>query len=173
MRAGFGRDRSQGMTGLVRGIGLLALVGGSACAASDAPPVVEDTPEEPVAYESADPFALSVGDCFDDTEVGVNEVTEVPGLPCSEPHDNEVYALFDLPPGTFPGDEQVDASASLGCYERFEGAIGRSYEESEIDFIAMYPTEDSWTRIDDREVVCIAFHMRYEKLSGSVLESGR
>ena len=48
-----------------------------------------------------------------------------------------------------------------------------TYEESIIDFIAMYPTEDSWNRINDREVVCIAFHMEYEKLTESVLGSGR
>ncbi len=126
-----------------------------------------------VTPQAADPFAIEVGDCFDDTPMGVNEVTEVPGLPCSAPHDNEVYALFDLPAGPFPGDEQVDGSASLGCYERFEDAIGMSYEESIIDYIAMYPTEDSWNRINDREVVCIAFHMEYEKLTGSVLGSGR
>ena len=131
-----------------------------------------DQPRD-VSPEAADPFAMEVGDCFDDTEMGVNEVTEVPGLPCSSPHDNEVYALFDLPPGAFPGDQQMDVHASRGCYERFEAAIGRSYEDSEIDYLAMYPTEDSWNRIDDREVVCIAFHMEYRKLTGSVLGSGR
>ena len=142
---------------------VIGVVAAGACGAGEAD----------VQAEPADPFAMEIGDCFNDTDMGVNEVTEVPGLPCSSPHDNEVYALFDLPPGDFPGDEQVDAQASMGCYERFEGAIGRSYEDSEIDYIAMYPTEDSCTRIDDRDVVCIAFHMEYEKLTGTVLGSGR
>ena len=128
---------------------------------------VEMTPQP------ADPFTMEVGDCFNDTEMGVNEVTEVPAVPCSIPHDNEVYALFDLAAGPFPGDAQVDAIAGQGCYERFEDAIGRSYDESEIAFISMYPTEDSWAGIGDREVVCIAYHMEYEKLTGSVLGSGR
>ena len=122
---------------------------------------------------SVDAFEVRVGDCFDDGAFASEDVSEVPGVPCSDPHDNEVYALFDLPPGDFPGDEQVDQQARLGCYERFEGAIGRSYEDSEIDYIAMYPTAESWTQINDREVVCIAFHMEYEKLTGSVLGSGR
>ena len=132
-----------------------------------------DAANEAVTPQSADPFAMEVGDCFNDTEVGVNEVTEVPGLPCSAPHDNEVFALFDLPAGPFPGDEEVDRMAGQGCFDRFEEAIGRSYDESVIAFISMYPTQDSWTRIDDREVVCIAYHMQYEKLTGSVLNSGR
>ena len=153
----------------MRHTGLLVLALASvlnACAEGE-----DNTPA--VTPQAADPFTMEVGDCFDDTQMGVNEVTEVPGLPCSAPHDNEVYALFDLPAGPFPGDEQIDGSASLGCYERFEAAIGMSYEESIIDYIAMYPTEDSWNRINDREVVCIAFHMEYEKLTESVLGSGR
>ena len=126
-----------------------------------------------IRAEAADPFELEVGDCFDDTAMGVNEVTEVPGLPCSTPHDNEVYALFDLPTGPFPGDDAIDAAAGQGCYDRFESAIGRPYEESELAFVSMYPTEASWNEIGDREVVCIAYHMEYSKLTGSVLGSGR
>ena len=149
----------------MRALVVVILAGTGPCGAGDSEADVEVTP--------ADPFAMTVGDCFNDTEVGVNEVTEVPSVSCAAPHDNEVFALFDLAPGAFPGDEQVDALAGQGCYDRFEAAIGRSYEESEIAFISMYPTEDSWTRIDDREVVCIAYHMEYEKLTGSVLGSGR
>ena len=131
------------------------------------------TEEENHLPQTADPFGLEVGDCFDDTAMGINEVTEVPEVPCLLPHDNEVYALFELPPGAFPGDEEVEASATLGCYERFSVAIGKSYEESELDFLAMHPTEASWTQVSDREVVCLAYHMEYQKLNGSVLGSGR
>ena len=34
----------------------------------------------------ADPFTMEVGDCFNDTEMGVNEVTEVPAVPLSLIH---------------------------------------------------------------------------------------
>lgn len=129
--------------------------------------------EENHLTQTADPFGLEAGDCFDDTAMGINEVTEVTEVPCLLPHDNEVYALFELTPGAFPGDEEVEASATLGCYERFSEAIGKSYEESELDFLAMHPTEASWTQISDREVVCLAYHMEYQKLTGSVLGSGR
>lgn len=128
---------------------------------------------ESTLSQPADPFAMEVGDCFDDTAMGTNEFSEIPEVPCSSPHDNEVYALFDLTSGAFPGDEQTEASAGRGCYERFAPAIGRAYLESVIDFIAMHPTEDSWNQINDREVVCFAYHMEYEKLTGSVLGSGR
>ena len=149
-----------------KGALLVALVfSGGGCGPGDSD--AEMTPE------SADPFAMQVGACFNDTELGVNEVTEIPAVPCSVPHDNEVYAVFDLAAGPFPGASQVDAIAGQGCFERFEDAIGRSYDGSELAFLSMYPTEDSWTQIGDREVVCIAYHMAYEKLVGSVLGSGR
>ena len=47
---------------------------------------------------SVDAFTIRMGDCFDNTrslasdEAG--EVSSLPGVPCSEPHDNEVYAVF-------------------------------------------------------------------------------
>ena len=57
--------------------------------------------------------------------------------------------------------------------ERFPGAVGRSYEESEIALTTIYPSEGSWNGRDDREVICVGFHMDLEKLTGSILHSGR
>ena len=116
-------------------------------------------------------FEMRVGDCFDDTAFGATDISEVPGVPCSDPHDNEVYALFDIP-GQWPGDEQVEELAYEGCYDRFEGAIGESYEDSVIDYTVIYPSKDSWAELDDREVICVAYHMEYDKLTGTVLGSG-
>lgn len=121
---------------------------------------------------SVDAFSMRVGDCFDDTFFSADEISEVPGVPCSEPHDNEVYALFDIPGDTWPGDDEVEMAADEGCYERFAAAIGASYEESVLMYTTMYPSRESWDRLDDREVICVAYHMETEKLTGSVLASG-
>ena len=117
-------------------------------------------------------FAMQVGDCVDDWALSDTEISDVPGVPCTDPHDNEVYALFDLADGTWPGDEQVELDAQQGCYDRFQGAIGATYEDSILEYLPIYPSEDSWQRIDDREVICVAVHMEYEKLTGTVLNSG-
>jgi hypothetical protein len=119
-----------------------------------------------------DAFAMQVGDCVDDWALGGTEVAGVPGIPCADPHDNEVFALFDLADGPWPGDEQVELAAQQGCYDRFQGAIGATYEDSILDYLPIYPSEDSWRRMKDREVICIAYHMEYEKLTGTVLNSG-
>ena len=122
---------------------------------------------------SVDAFTMRVGDCFDDgASTWSGEIDRVPGVPCSAPHDNEVYATFDLPDGTFPGEEEVDLMADEGCYERFHRAIGTSYEESVLMYGTLYPSEASWKRRKDREVVCVAYHMELEKLTGSVIGSG-
>ena len=120
-----------------------------------------------------DAFQMQVGDCFDDVLGAASEISEVPGVPCADPHDNEVYAVFDVTDATWPGDDLITALADQGCFERFEAAIGATYEESVLVFTTLTPSETSWNQVDDREVVCIAYHMELEKLTGSVLGSGR
>lgn len=121
---------------------------------------------------SVDAFALRVGDCYDDESSNVSEVFDVPGVPCSQAHDNEVFATFDLDGNDWPGDERTLELADQGCLDRFEGAIGIAYPESILMFTTLVPTQSSWIRGKDREVICGAYHMDLEKLTGSVLNSG-
>ena len=115
-------------------------------------------------------FSIQVGDCFDDHADG--DVQSVGGVPCSEAHDNEVYALFDLTDDAWPGTDAVNEAAGAGCRARFAEAIGADYEDSVLMFYPMTPTQGSWDERGDREVVCVAYHMEQEKLTGSVLGSG-
>jgi len=116
-------------------------------------------------------FEVRVGDCFDDGAFASSEVSEIPGVPCSQPHDNEIYATFDIL-GDWPGEERIEESASEGCYDRFADAIGRVYEESVIEYTIIYPSQGSWKQQGDREVICVGYHMEYEKLTGSIIGSG-
>ena len=122
---------------------------------------------------SVDAFTIRVGDCYNDRTTDPQEVTDVPGVPCTEPHDNEVYATFDLPMSEWPGEDRVNELADDGCLERFKGAIGATYEESVLMITTLIPTKGSWAEMGDREVVCVAYHMDLEKLTGTVLNSGR
>ena len=129
--------------------------------------------DESGAIETAgavDAFMLRVGDCYDDQRSG--EISDVPGVPCSEAHDNEVYATFDLSGSEWPGDDKVSELADQGCLDRFERAIGVTYEESVLMFTTLVPSRSSWMQGKDREVVCGAYHMELEKLTGTVLNSG-
>ena len=115
---------------------------------------------------SVDAFDVKVGDCFDDSN-SFEEISSLPGVPCSEPHDNEAYAVIDLTIDSYPAGDGMGDLASDMCLEKFESFVGRDYETSELDIFTMYPTEESWAQ-NDREVVCAVYSMDASKLTGSV-----
>ena len=93
-------------------------------------------------------------------------------MPCTEAHDNEVFATFDVASSEWPGEDRITDLADEGCLERFEGYVGATYEESVLMITTLMPSEDSWSMIEDREVVCVAYHMDLDKLTSSVRNSG-
>lgn len=116
---------------------------------------------------SVDAFQMRVGDCFDDgSTFADDEVNSVPGVPCSNPHDNEVYAVYDVAAAAFPGEAMADM-AHEGCLERFQAFVGNDYESSSLDIATLYPSPESWQQ-NDREVVCAVYDVDAKKLTGSV-----
>lgn len=129
-----------------------------------------------VSEGSVNAFQLRVGDCFDDTYEAfgdeVSEVDNLPGVPCSTPHDNEVYAAFDVSLPDFPDEGELSMMAFDRCLERFENFVGRDYESSDLDILTLYPSKESWDLQNDREVVCALYDMNTNKLTGSAEASG-
>ena len=120
---------------------------------------------------SGNVFSLEVGQCFDDPEALDDEVSDVPIVECADVHDNEVYYLFDLPDGDYPGLTAVKESADEGCFAQFEPYVGRDYPTSALDYWALYPTSSSWDQ-DDREIVCVLLDVERGTLQGSMRGSG-
>lgn len=122
------------------------------------------------ACSAGNVFSLDVGTCFDDveefSEEGSGEVADVPIVECSEPHDNQVFAKFDLPDGDFPGQAGVQASAEDGCIERFEDFVGLAYADSRYVASSLTPTDQTWGD-GDREVVCFLYDIDLQKLEGT------
>lgn len=102
-----------------------------------------------------DAFAIKVGDCLNDASVS-EEVSSVPVIDCSEPHDSEAYASIMMPDGDFPGEEAVTAAAEEGCLAEFEGYVGIPYEDSSFEVSFYFPTEGSWGD-GDREILCTVY----------------
>ena len=125
-----------------------------------------------------DAFTMQVGDCFNDNQDilgfgdAAGEVQNLPGLPCSEPHDNEVYAIFDVSFDSYPGEKSMLEAATDQCLKRFDRFVSRPYDESVLDIFPIYPTNDSWSEVDDREVICAIYHIDLKKLTGSMRGSG-
>ena len=115
---------------------------------------------------SVDAFDLRVGDCFDDSDSFGDEISSLPGVPCSEPHDNETYAVITVDLPEYPGDDMMGEIATDKCLEAFDGFVGKAYEDSSLDIFPLYPSSQSWKN-DDREVVCALYDMNYEKLVGT------
>jgi hypothetical protein len=117
---------------------------------------------------------LGVGDCFDDepTDEEVTEIFDVPAVPCDEPHDNEVFHVFELGGEELPADAEIEGLVDEECLPAFERFVGTSYEGSELDLFAIWPTAGSWED-GDREVLCAVFAMDLSKLEGTVAGSGR
>ncbi|MCI0425566.1 MAG: septum formation family protein, partial [Actinobacteria bacterium] len=73
-------------------------------------------------------FTLEPGTCFDDVDAFFEEdsegVSDVPTVDCEDPHDNEVYATFDVADGEFPGVDALVAEADERCLDVFEDYVG-------------------------------------------------
>ena len=123
--------------------------------------------------QSGNVFELEVGDCFDDSTdfVGDGLVSDVEIVDCSEAHDNEVYLLFDMPDGEFPGESVVETAAGETCLKAFGPFVGMDYESSILDFGWFRPTADYWDE-GDRTVVCFVYDFNLKKLTGSARGSG-
>ncbi|GMA30945.1 septum formation family protein [Litorihabitans aurantiacus] len=103
-----------------------------------------------------DVFTIAVGDCFDDEGdlSGTTEVNSLPTVPCSQAHDNEVYAEYVFPDGDYPGTDAVETTATQECLAQWKTFVGLDFEASALEVYPIYPTQGSWEQADDRVVSC-------------------
>ncbi len=86
---------------------------------------------------SVDAFQVRPGDCFDDVNSYDAEITSLPGVPCSEPHDNEAFKVVELTIESYPGDDAMSDMAYDACMVHFESFVGRDYESSSLDILTL------------------------------------
>lgn len=98
-------------------------------------------------------FALQVGDCLNDIEES-EMITSLPAVPCAEPHEAEVFGMFDLPEGDYPTEDELVAQADAGCADRMASYAPDAMNDPTIGFFYIYPLEQAWP--EDREIVCLA-----------------
>ncbi|WP_307853971.1 DUF4190 domain-containing protein [Streptomyces tagetis] len=101
-------------------------------------------------------FALSVGQCFTTPEGSLEGFTyEVDEVPCGEQHEGEVFAAFDMPGGSYPGDDAITDVADERCYAASTGyAMDAWAVPEDVDVYYLTPTRASWL-MGDREVTCV------------------
>jgi len=122
-----------------------------------ASPTAEPTTEPPVTTAPSTAISateLQVGDCLNDL-TNSTDVSSLPSVDCAQPHEGEVFAVFDLPPGPYPGAAGVDDLVSKGCNARLAEYSPGAPSDDAVGLFSVYPLEQNWER-GDREVVCIA-----------------
>jgi len=96
--------------------------------ASDAPTASADA--SPGGGEETSVFDLAVGDCF---STDSDQLETVNVVDCEQPHEHEVFALFDHTAGDaepYPGDDEMIGYADTECQPPFEDYVGFDYQTS-------------------------------------------
>ena len=97
-------------------------------------------------------FSVKLGDCMLDS--GTGSLTNADILPCSEPHDQEVYYEITMPDGEF-SDADIDAATQECIGDAYTSFVGVAYDDSELAVTTLVPTKDSWEQNNDRVIQCI------------------
>lgn len=114
---------------------------------------------------------LRVGDCLDSAELTSTQVTSVTALDCAVEHDGEIYAERTFDGEDYPGTDEVRQESDAFCRESFATFVGLPYDESELHYSTLYPTQDSWDTAEDRSSLCIL--LSEEPVTGSLADSAR
>ena len=113
---------------------------------------------------------LRVGDCFD---VGdETEITDVDGVPCTEQHEYEVFALDTYEADATPGDAELGAVFDAICADPFAAYVGVDYLDSELYGSMITPSEESWAD-GDRGFICFLYDLDDPDLTASMRGAGR
>nr|WP_297425252.1 septum formation family protein [uncultured Actinotalea sp.] len=122
---------------------------------------------------------VGVGDCLLapelDSEIGALRVVD-----CSEPHEQEVYAVEPFvgadgaTPEDYPGEAALTAFAEGRCLELFAEYVGVDYRDSSLFFTYLLPSPRGWQGAGqeaDRSVMCVVTTTG-DQLTASVRDAG-
>jgi hypothetical protein len=144
---------------MVAGTAIAASVALSGCSAINSilggGPADADRDEETgQVTESAniDVFSLKVGDCKMSSASGLIEAVDV--IPCTEPHDEEVYYEFAMEDGEF-SDADVDAATEQCVGDAFTSFVGVAWDSSTLEVYPITPTQETWDQLNDRIIQCV------------------
>jgi len=89
-------------------------------------------------------------------------------VPCSQPHDNEVYYVFELS-GSSSGldDSSLLSQIDTLCQRQFTRYIGVNELQSAYGEMWLWPSTDTWAQ-GDREGACYAYANGSTQITGTV-----
>jgi hypothetical protein len=101
-----------------------------------------------------DVFALATGDCFDNPK-DTQDIESVTAIPCTQAHDSQVFAKFDLSgdDDSYPASDALNKMADAGCNSRTAG-IDKSKTTANMTIRVLFPEQDAWAD-GQRTVSCL------------------
>lgn len=115
---------------------------------------------------------LRVADCISSTVPTDVEVSSLPVVPCSDPHEAEVFALVTLNALISFSEPKITSEASERCRAAFSPYVGVDYEQSSLEISYLVPTEASW-KAGERGVACLLRAGNAGQMTGSLRNSRR
>ena len=94
---------------------------------------------------------LKPGNCINGIN-GTGSIEDLPVVACTLPHEGEVYAVFELPAGPWPGDTAVQEQSEKRCNAELKTYAPKAADT--VDVLYLHPLQLSWSR--DRGVTCVA-----------------
>jgi hypothetical protein len=79
-------------------------------------------------------------------------IRSVDVTPCAKPHRAEVYTVFHLPDGDYPGEQAVTKQGENGCGTRLPRIAAGKQRGLRVDYI--YPKRVNW-QVGNRAVTCL------------------
>jgi hypothetical protein len=159
---------------------LLILVAGalalSGCAAAGSS-VMEESEGQESASEgdqttAASVLELEIGTCVNDANIPLRaDLTDVPVVACTQPHDSELYAIVSVDDGAYPGADLLIEQGQSKCQASFADFVGIDFRSSLLDFHFYYPTPSSWAQ-GDRTIYCMVFDPGL-KIAGTLQDAKR
>ena len=64
---------------------------------------------------TVDVTSLQVGDCFNGGSIGATDLSEVTGVPCTQPHSGQVLSSVQMTDSTYPSSSALDSEAQTDC----------------------------------------------------------
>ena len=95
-------------------------------------------------------------------------------VPCDQPHDVEVAAVFEYPAGpgsTSPAPTPSTATPPTSASSASRTTSARRTSTRRLDVAFVAPGEDGWED-GDRRIACVLYHIDFAPLTGSVAGTG-